>query len=155
MRRLVLATTVALALSVSASVATVVVANPAWASSSVTCHKLGGHAIGALKFHLKKCTPPNAETTLTGLGTDLTTVGGPTPLTWTWNGGATTIVSLTVARGGVCMAGTTAFTDTGTVTGGTSAYTVIGDSISMVVCKKNVNPYAGRLRLAAGSMALL
>ncbi|HXQ75149.1 MAG TPA: hypothetical protein VN791_01540 [Acidimicrobiales bacterium] len=156
MRRVVLAAAVVAALSVSASVATVVVSAPAWAGSAVTCKKLQGSATGAYKFHLKKCTPPNTETTLTGRGTDLTTVGGPTTDTWKWNGGATTIVSLTVVpTAGICSAGYTGYTDTGTVTGGSSTYTQTNDTVSMLVCKKSATPYKDELRLAAASTASL
>ena len=155
MHRAILAASVVVALSVAASVATVVVSAPAWAGSGVTCKKLEGYASGTHKFHVKKCTPPNAET-LTGLGTDLTAVGGPTTYTWKWNDGATTIVSLTVApTAGICSAGYSGYTDTGTVTGGSSAYTQVNDAVSMVVCKKSAAPYKDELRLPGGTMASL
>ncbi len=155
MRRLMMTATMVVALTLPATVATVAVSTPAWAAG-VTCHKLMGYAFTGHKFMLKKCTPPNAEKTLSGLGTDLTTVGGPTIDTWKWNGGATTIVSLTVAQTvGVCPAGYAGYTDSGTVTAGTSGYTMAGDSVSMVVCKKSANPYRYELRLAGGTMASL
>ncbi len=152
MPRVTGAALVVVALTVSASVA-IVVSNSAWATPSVTCHKLGGKATG--KFHLKQCTPRMPERTLTGPGNDLATVGGPTTDTWTWNDGATTVVSLTVVRGGTCPAGYSAWTDTGTVIGGTSTNTQVGDSIAIAVCKKNPNRFGRRLQLAAGSSALL
>jgi hypothetical protein len=66
------------------------------------------------------------------------------------------VVSLSVAlTAGVCGAGYTGYTDTGSVTGGTSTYTTVGDPVSMVVCKKSANPYKDDLRLAAGTMASL
>jgi hypothetical protein len=155
MRRLILAGTVAVALSVPATVATVVVSGPAWAVG-VSCKNLTGYAVGAHKFKIQKCTPANAEKTLSGRGTNLTTVGGPTTDSWKWNGGKTTVVSLSVAlTAGVCGAGYTGYTDTGTVTGGTSTYTTLGDPVSLVVCAKSANPYKGNLHLAAGTMATL
>ncbi len=155
MRRLIVAGTVAIALSVPAMVVTVAVSSPAWASG-VSCKKLTGYAVSANKFKLQKCTPANPEKTLSGRATNLTTVGGPTTDTWKWNGGKTTVVSLSVAlTAGVCGAGYTGYTDTGTVTGGTSTYTTVGDPVSMVVCAKSANPYKGNLHLAAGTMASL
>ncbi len=156
MRRMISAATVAVALTASASVATVVVSTPAWAGSSAACKKLEGYASGSHKFQLKKCMPPNAEKTLTGVGAELTTVGGPTTYTWRWNDRATTVVSLSVARtAGVCGSGYSGYTDTGTVTGGSSTYTHVNDVVSMLVCKKSAAPYKNELRLAAASMASL
>ncbi len=155
MRRLIRAATVVLALSGPASIATVAGSTPAWASSTVTCTKLYGYASGSYKFSLRKCTPRTTEKNLAGFGTTLTRVGGPTTYTWTWNGGATTIVSLTVVQMGTCPPGYTAYTDTGSVTGGTSTLTQVGDSIQMNVCRRNAPQYMGGLRLATGTVALL
>lgn len=156
MRRVFLAAGVVVSLSMSASVAAVIAPAPAWAGSSLTCKTLTGYTTGSHKFHLKKCMPPNTEKTLTGLGIDLTTVGGPITDTWKWNGGATTIVSLTVApTAGVCGAGYTGYTDTGTVIGGTSTYTNVNDMVSIVLCKKSAMPYRYELRLARGTTASL
>jgi hypothetical protein len=155
MRRFIVAGTVAIALSVPAMVATVVVSGPAWAAG-VTCKKLSGYALTTHKFKLQKCTPSNAEKSLSGRGSNLTTVGGPTTDTWKWNGGATTVVSLTVAHTvGICPAGYSGYTDTGSVTGGSSTYTTVGDPVSMVVCKKGGAPYKDEIRLAAGTTASL
>jgi hypothetical protein len=143
------------AISVPASVASVVVSTPAWASSSVTCSKFKGVASGAYTFYVKNCTPVGAEKTLSGKGTNLTKVGGPTTYTWKWNGGATTIVSLTVVHSGTCPSGFTGYTDTGTVTGGTSTYTASGDTVQIDVCKKYGPPHMYQLLPAAGSVVLL
>jgi len=155
MRRWIRAATVVVALSGPVSLVTVGVSTPAWANSTVTCNKLYGYASGAYKFSLRKCAPKMTEKALSGYGTSLTKVGGPTTYTWTWNGGGTTVVSLTVVRVGTCPAGYTAYTDTGTVTGGTSNYTQVGDSIQMNVCRRIAPVYMGGLRLATGSPALL
>jgi hypothetical protein len=155
MRRLILAATIAAALLLPASVGTVVVSTPAWASASVTCNTLYGYADSSYKFTLRKCTPRTAEKSLSGFGTVLTRVGGPNTYTWKWNGGATTIVSLSVVQTGTCPAGYTAYTDTGTVSGGTSTYTQTGDSIQLNLCKRRAPKYMDAVRLAPGSMASL
>jgi hypothetical protein len=155
MRRWIRAATVVVALSGPASIATVGVSAASATTSTVSCNKLYGYASGAYKFSLRKCAPKSTEKALTGYGTTLTKVGGPTTYTWTWNGGGTTVVSLTVVNTGTCPAGYTPYTDTGAVTGGTSKFTQVGDSIQMSVCRRNAPVYMGGLRLAAGSAALL
>jgi len=154
-RRLILMAAMGAALSVPASVASLFASTPVGAASGVSCTKLYGYASGSYKFDLRKCTPPMAEKALTGFGTQLTRVGGPTTYTWTWNGGGTTTVSLSVVQAGTCPAGYTAYTDTGTVTGGTSTYTQPGDAIQMSVCRRIAAKYMGGLRLAAGSSSSL
>jgi len=155
LRRSILVVAGVVAVSVPASVATVVGSTPAWATSSVTCGKFKGIASGAYKFYVESCTPPGAEKTLSGRGTDLTKVGGPTTDTWKWSDGATTIVSLTVVRSGTCPKGFTAYADTGTVTGGTSAYIPLGDTVQMSACEKYRPPHMYGLRLATGSVVSL
>jgi hypothetical protein len=154
MRRLVVAATMAVALAVGGSAATLVTSTAAWANSSVSCGKLTGYSRGAYKFQLKRCTPTSAERTLSGLGADLVRVGGPISHSWEWNGGATTIVSVTVVQSGTCPAGYTAYSVTGTVTGGTSTYTHVGDSIQMSVCRRG-SRYMYQVRLATGSTVSL
>lgn len=153
MRRIILATAMTVVMAVSASVATFVMTNPAWANSSITCHKLTGEVSGGSKFHLQMCRPASSERTLSGAGIQLTRVGGPTTYTWKWNDGATTVVSLTVVQSGTCPKGYIAYTDTGMVTGGTSAQT--GDAIQMDVCKLNSARYMYELRLPVGSVVSL
>ncbi len=155
MRRSIMVVVAVFAVSVPASAAAVVVSSPAWAVSSVSCTGFKGVASGAYKFYVTNCTPVGAEKTLSGKGTDLTKVGGPRTYRWTWNGGATTIVSLTVVRSGKCPKGFTAYTDTGTVTGGTTGYTPLGDSVQMSVCEKFRPPHMYELRLATGSVVSL
>ncbi len=149
MRRVIGAAIVAIALAVPVSVTT---SSPAWASSSVTCGKLYGYAT-AYQFHLAMCMPQ--AKILSGFGRDLTTARGPTKYTWTWHEGTTTVVSLTDVKAGTCPTGYGAYTDTGTVTGGTSTYTQVGDSIQLIACRRKAPVYMGALRLASGTMASL
>jgi len=109
---------------------------------------------GAYKFDLKRCTPTSVDEVLRGLGADLVRVGGPISHSWEWNDGDTTTVSITVVQAGTCPAGSTAYTVTGTVTGGTSTYTQPGDAIHLAVCRRTA-PYMYQVRLASGSSALL
>ena len=48
-----------------------------------------------------------------------------------------------------------AYTDTGTVTGGTSPYTQVGDSIQLIACRRKAPVYMGALRLASDTTASL
>jgi hypothetical protein len=154
MRRLTMAVAGIVALSIPVSVATIAVSTPAWATSSVSCTALKS---GGDTFFLHSCTPLTAaEKTLSGAARDLTKVGGPTTYHWKWNGGATTVVSLSVVRAsGPCPKGYIGYADTGTVTGGTATSTQVGDSILMHVCEKGAPPHMYALRLPVGSVASL
>lgn len=73
----------------------------------------------------------------------------------TWSpGGATTtysVDSLTSSGQGLCAARSTEFDLSGTVTGGTSTYTAVGDAVAVEVCVTA----RGKVSLAPGTTAAL
>ena len=149
MRRLILVASAVVALLVPTTMMTLVVSTPAWATV-ISCTSLSGRAMGVDAFKIGACTPAQlGDTLLKAPGTELTTIGGPTPDTWTWTtSGQTTIVSISVTAftlsAGDCPTAISqyhGFTVIGDVTGGTSTYTAAGGPVSLTVCKKNAAPH--------------
>jgi hypothetical protein len=148
MRRLLLASVVSMGLIIPA-VVSVGIASPAWASSGVSCGKVKGTLSGS--FVVSKCSPTSktlkkADKQASAPTSSLTNESGGT-LTWS-NSGQTTSVDIThttVITPGACPKGLEA-DSTGTVTGGTSTYTQIGDTVSVHLCVKK-----GKISLVKGT----
>ena len=133
MRRLVISASAVLALSIPVGVTTVVVgpSTPAWAGPGVVCKEIAGNAISTVT--ISRCTPrKRGNTSATGVATVLTTGG-----TMTWRkSGQTTVTSLSVTSPGqgVCLKGYTESIAAGSVIGGNSTYTHVGDPVSVSAC---------------------
>jgi hypothetical protein len=138
MRRLLLATTAVVAFAVPASlVLTAALPGTAGAATAPTCKKLSGSVTGG-SITITKCSPKGkaykAYKTATGQVSTLESGSGNI----SWNGGATTAVSVsfTQASSSTCPKGDSEYTISGSVTGGSSGntYTASGQTISAQVC---------------------
>jgi hypothetical protein len=126
------------------------VTSSASASSSVTCKKVSGVITGTIT--IKSCKPKNAaDKTLSGNAGLL--AGGGT-LTWAPSGDTTVVSSITTTSPGqgACKTGSTEFDSTGTVTGGTSTYTIVGDTLSSRTC---VSTKTNKISLVKGTTLTL
>ena len=109
--------------------------------SSVQCAKLSGTATGTLT--ISKCTPTSA------VNKSATSPGLTSTLTW-GTSGQTTIESLndpTSPGQGGCKKGSIENDYSGIVTGGTSTFTTVGDTISARTCLST----SGKLSLVKGT----
>jgi len=109
--------------------------------SSVQCAKLKGSATGTMT--ISKCTPKvagNKNATSTAFGS-----------TVTWKTSRQTTVeslnALTSPGQGACAAGSTEEDVSGSVSGGTSSYTAVGDTVSAQICVSS----SGKLSLVKGT----
>ena len=109
--------------------------------SSVQCAKLGGSAAGPVT--ISKCTPKSSA--------NKSAVSPTLAGTFTWSGSALTTVDslngLTSPGQGGCKAGSTEYDISGIVTGGTSTYTTVGDTIAARLCRNS----SGTLSLVKGT----
>ena len=134
MRRLFLAAVAVAAVTIPVTVVTSGIGTPAWAAtSSVTCKTLTGTVAGNVTF--SKCTPKSkTNKSASAPSASLEGETGGT-LTWTKSGQTTVIKVSTKSPGqGGCSTGSTEYDATGTVTGGTSTYTHVGDVVSARLC---------------------
>ena len=145
MRRVILGVAIVGMMAVPVGLTAVTLA-PAANASSIGCAKLSGTITGTVT--IKKCSPKNKlYKSLSGTATQLASGG---KLTWA-PGGQTTIVSApsTSSPGqGACKKNNTEYISSGTVTGGTSAYTHVGDTFHSMTCVSNKN---GKIALLKGS----
>ena len=131
MRRFVTVALTAAALAIP-SAALVGIAAPAGAVSHVTCSTLKGTTTGTVT--VGGCLPTQATNkTVSGASSKLA-YGGT--LKWAPSGKTTIVSKPKLTTGKACPAGSTEEIATGTVTGGTSAYTKKGDVFSAKVCFK-------------------
>ena len=126
-------------------------ASPASASALVTCSQLKGSSKGTLEF--LRCSVPRpdrkAYKSLTGVASDM--VPGGT-FTWKPSGQKVTVTAIgTSIPNGTCPMKNLLLVVKvlGTVTGGTSAITKVGESFSATVCET----VQGRFQLARGTVA--
>ncbi len=137
MRRVILAVAALAMMAVPVGITAVSLAPTANAGSSITCAKLSGTITGTIT--IKKCSPKNnSYKSLSGTATQLASGG---KLTWA-PGGQTTIVSepsVSSPGQGACKPNNTEYISTGTVTGGTSTYTHVGDTFHSTDCVSNKN----------------
>lgn len=132
MRRLFLAMTATLALAVPASLVAIGSTAPAGAASSVSCKKLTGSATGT--FTISKCSP-KSKTNKTASGTSANLATGGGTITWSPSNGTTTVtVTFNQATTNGCKKGSTEYDVQGSVTGGNSTYTKVGDAVSGRAC---------------------
>ncbi len=126
-----------------------------WANTTVTvytitCGKLSGSVTTGYNFAitLSKCSPAS-KGNRSASGSAL---GGGYTFTWSTSG-QTTIDSLSLAPApaGACAKGGSEFDITGTVTGGTSTYTQVGDPVSVRVCLSK----SGKVSLVSGTTAIV
>jgi len=139
MRRLLLASTAVITFAVPASLAVTAAApgTAGAASAAPTCKKLTG-SVTSNDITITKCSPKGKADkpykTATGSVTTLENGSGNI----TWNGGATTAVSVqfTEASTDDCPGSDSEYTITGSVTGGSTGntYTASGQTISADVC---------------------
>jgi hypothetical protein len=150
MRRFILTASVIACLAIPAGLAGG--SSTAFAASSVSCKALKG-TISSGVITGKGCTPKDKlNKTFTGSTTAL--AGGTGTLTWSPSA-KTTIIHTTVSGGtsqGLCGKGYIEYDATGTVTGGTSTYTHVGDVVSGKAC---VNGAKGKITLVKGTFFLL
>jgi hypothetical protein len=147
MRRVMMGVAALAMMAVPVGVATVTLAPAANAGSSITCGKLSGTITGTIT--IKKCSPKNKS--YKSLSGTATLLAGGGALTWA-PGGQTTIVSApsTSSPGqGACKTGNTEYISTGTVTGGTSTYTHVGDTFHSETCVTTKN---SKISLLKGSV---
>jgi hypothetical protein len=144
MRRLLLVVATVTTLAVPASIASVALSGPAWASSGVACTKLSGTISGS--FTVTKCTPKNKkDKKATGTSTALATGGGT--ITWSPSKGTTTLSVSFSQSGSSCPKGSSEYVVSGSVSGGTSTYTSSGDPVSADACVTG----GGKLSLVKGT----
>jgi photosystem II stability/assembly factor-like uncharacterized protein len=118
-------------------------------TSGVTCAGLSGTSTGVVQF--KKCTPKSKMNKTSSASGSVLTSGGA--LTWSPNG-RTTDLSVTTSSPsrGACRINHVEEDISGIVTGGTSIYTAIGDSVSIRVCD---NIKTSKVTLVPGTTAAL
>jgi len=150
MRRVLFVVATVATFAVPVTIAAYSGATAASATSSLTCAKLKGTATGTVE--ISKCSVIKADKKtfkdLNGSSIQLATGG---TLTWA-SSGETVIVSepvLTTPPTGTCKSKDSAFTATGTVTGGTSTITNVNDTFSATVCEAT----NGKISLAKGTVA--
>jgi hypothetical protein len=117
--------------------------------SGVVCRELSGTSSATVR--LAECsTPDGVRLGVASAPAGALTAGGT--VTWTKTN-QTTIVSLTSSSvgQGACSPGGTEFDIAGTVTGGTSVSTLIGDQVALSVCESA----SGSLTLVPGTTATL
>jgi hypothetical protein len=139
------------ALAVPTSVAVVGSSAPAWAASSITCTSVKGTISGSVT--ISKCSPETKAQKKTDKSASAPSVSLATGGTLTWTtSGLTTVTSLTVTSPGqgACPAKSTEEDATGTVTGGTSDLTHVGDTVSVKACLKG-----SKISLLKGTTAAL
>jgi hypothetical protein len=114
--------------------------------ANALCKKIRGTDIGnVVTLHLSNCTPHSVS--------DKQATGDLVNLTWTPSGDTTTSDVTVVARiGASCAHGTFAFWVSGTVTGGSSAYTQTGDPVAADLC---LNTTTGAIANSAGTQVAL
>jgi hypothetical protein len=148
MRRMFVAVAAAATLAVPAA-AFLATSSPATASSSVSCKKVTGSISGTIT--MKSCTPKDKNNkSLSGIATQLATGG---TLTWSPSNGTTIVgnINTTSPGQGGCKNGSTEYDTTGTVTGGTSTYTHVNDTLTSRTCVTS----KGKLSLVKGTVATL
>jgi hypothetical protein len=153
MRRLLTVAAIAAAISIPASVATLGVAGPAFAASSITCTSLKGSDSGAVT--IGKCSPSGGKEYKTASGTAASLATGGT-ITWKSSKATTTIgdTSTSSPGQGGCKKGSTEYDFSGKVTAASTSgvgIPAVGDSVSARACVAS----NGKLSLVKGtSMAL-
>ena len=150
MRRLVMAASAALALSIPAGAVIVGGAAPAWAGSSVMCTGLKGTITTTVT--ISKCSPSGGKgyKSASAPSSSLATGGS---VTWSKSGATTTIgnVNTTSPGQGPCKKGSTEYVFTGTVTAASTSGTgipAVGDAVSGSAC---VASKGGKISLAPGT----
>jgi hypothetical protein len=152
MRRLILAASAALALSIPVGAAVIVPSAPAWAASSISCTGLKGTISGNIT--ITKCLPKGGKAFASASAPASSLESGGT-LTWKPYKGSdnTTTVSLSVTSPGQggCKKGYDEFDATGTVTaeGGTTVgvgIPQVGDDVAARACVDTTN---GKIALVA------
>jgi len=113
---------------------------------SVTCAHLAGTTSGSAAF--RGCTP-KSKTNLTGtLAASSLMLGGS--ISWPKSGGSTVISVTSTSPGrGSCPRRSVEYDVAGSVTGGTSAYTHLGDPVALRLCQSPT----GGLKLLKGTVA--
>ena len=137
MRRVLVRAVVAVTLALPASVLALTAGVPAAdAHSSLTCGTVKGRATGEMT--VKKCALSSAvnKKAYKELAGFSGTVESGGTLTWKPAGTTTIISATTMSKGpaALCPAKTSALRFVGTVTGGTSAVTHVGDTFAMTIC---------------------
>ena len=154
MRRILLAVAAAVSFSVPASVALIGTSSPAFASSSLTCMKLGGNFNTSITT--KKCSvPPADKKTYKSASVVVSTLASGGTFTWSSSGATTTLgpASITSPGRGRCGKYDTEQDITAIVTGGTSMVTSEGDTFAADVCVRNASPShpGGMTKLVKGT----
>ena len=144
MRRLFLVVATITTLAVPASIASVALSGPAWASSGVACKKLSGTISG--NFTVTKCTPKSSKNKK-AVGSSLNLAGGGGTITWSPSGGTTSLNVSFTQSGSSCAKGSSEYVVSGTVTGGSSTYTSTNDPVSAEACVTG----SGKLSLVKGT----
>jgi hypothetical protein len=134
MRRVLLAAVAVATVAIPTTVAVAGITTPAWASSSVTCKVVKG-SVSSNTITFSKCSPKSkTNKSASAAASSLQGEAGGT-LTWTKSAQTTVIqVSTTSPGQGGCPKGSTEYDATGSVTGGTSTYTHVGDAVSSRLC---------------------
>jgi len=148
MRRIILALAAASALSIPTAVAVAGSSAPAWAASGITCSSAKGTASSTLT--IGKCSPETKAQKKTDKSASAPAVSLATGGTLTWSSsGLTTIFSVTVTSPGQggCKPKNTEEDANGTVTGGTSDLTHVGDTVSGRACVSS----KGKISLVKGT----
>ncbi len=138
MRRVLLAVAAAVSFSVPASVALVGTSSPAFASSSLTCTKLGGNFNTSIT--IKKCSVPSADKkTYKSASVVVATLASGGTFRWSSSGATTTLfpASITSPGRGRCGPYDTEQDITALVSGGTSVVTNGDDTFAADVCVYN------------------
>jgi hypothetical protein len=138
-RFFVVAAASAAALAIPASVAIGGLASPAGAAgSTVHCGKIKGSATGTIT--LKKCTPKSTPNKSASFQASALETGAGT-ITWSTSNQTTLVHNIVdhAVSPNACPAGSDEYTATGSVSGGTSTYTKVGDVFSATVCVKTKN----------------
>ncbi len=119
------------------------------AAASLACSKAAGKSASQIKF--AHCTPFSTHDRVAFAPGSFVRSGGT--LTWRRSGQSAVVTASSTSPGqGACPAKFSEVELTGTITGGTSQYALVGDPVSIDFCVSN---RTGAVRLLAGSTAQL
>ncbi len=154
MRRVLLVAAVAIAFSAPTSLGFVGTVSPAFGAAGLTCTKVSGKFNTTLT--IRKCSVPTADRKAYGLASIVVSALGTGAIaTWSKSKATTTLGPATISSPGRGRCGVfdTEHDITATVTGGTSAVTSRGDTVSADVCVyKTTSGYmSGMTKLVAGT----
>ncbi len=149
MRRLLTVVAIAATITIPASVATMSMAGPAFASSGVTCTSLKGSDSGTVT--IGKCSPSGGKGYKTASGAAVSLATGGT-ITWKSSKATTTIgdTSTSSPGQGGCKKGSTEYDFSGQVTGASTSgvgIPAVGDAVSARACVSS----KGALTLVKGT----